>query len=135
MRVSIPDALYERLLGTYKTSQAVDRAVTGASELLSLQQKGRTITLEADQIGELETLLASGSLLHGPDLLRKVHALADISVNTVQIELDATDLSRMKQRALRRDLTVEQYLRLMLDRFKDEWLMIGEPVELETAGK
>jgi hypothetical protein len=133
MRVSIPDLLYERLLGIYKTPQAVDRAATSACELLSVQQKGRTLTLEADQIGELERLLGSGSLLSAPDLMSKVHALADLKVGTISLPLDASDLSRMQQRAARRDLSVDTYLTLMLARFKEDWLMIGEPRELETA--
>jgi hypothetical protein len=135
MRVSIPDLLYERLLATYKTSQAVDRAVTAAAEGLSLQQKGRTLTLEADQIGALEQLLGSGSLLSTPDLMAKIHRLADLQVGEVRIPLDASDLTRMAQRAARRDLSVEAYLTLILDRFKEEWLMVGEPVALETAAK
>src|SRR5678809_596049 len=135
MRVSIPDALYEQLLGLYKTSQSVDRALASAGEVLALQPKGRTITLDALQIAELEKVLGSGSLLHGPDLMHKVQALASVKVQGVAIAFDASDLARLQQRAARRDLTTEQYLRLMLDRFKEEWLLIGEPVELETAAK
>lgn len=135
MRVSIPDHLYEQLLSLYKSPQAVDRALTSAGEVLALQPKGRTITLDSLQIAELEQVLGNGSLLHGPDLMRKVHALAAVQVHGAKLEFDASDLARLQQRAARRDLTTEQYLRVMLDRFKEEWSLIGEPVQLETAAK
>lgn len=129
MKISIPDDLYDRITAVHgpKTPAAILRAL----EALPLQEKGRTLILDAAQLADLDALLAGGSVLHGGDLLRKVHALAEFQVGEVRVDFDASDYSRLQQRATRLGLTIPEYLRLMLDRFKAEWMDIGEPVALE----
>jgi hypothetical protein len=133
MRVSIPDDLYDQLKSLYHSASATEAALVRYVESLVCLPKGRTLTLDAAQLTELEAILGFGSVLDAPDLVAKVQHLAAFRVGPVTIAFDASDLSRLQQRASRRDLTIEAYVRLMLDRFKEEWMMIGEPVELEAA--
>ena len=125
MKISIDDALYDRITAVHKqrTMQMIIRAL----ETLPLMEAGRTLTLDAAQIATLEAILGGGSLMGGGDLLRKVDNLAHYEVGGIKVDFDASDYGRLTQRATRLGLSVPDYLKLMLDRFKEEWMMIGEP--------
>lgn len=125
MKISIDDDLYERIKAVHKgnTDAAIQRALT----VLPIQDKGRTLVLDAPQLHRLETLLAGGSLTSGGDLIRKVEALASFEVGKVTVPLDATDWDRLAQRATRLGLSVARYVELMHERFREEWMTIGEP--------
>ena len=126
MKISIDDALYDRITAVHK--QHTPQAITRALEMLPLLEKGRTLTLDSAQIATLEQILGGGSLMGGGDLLRKVDNLAHYEVGGIKVDFDASDYGRLTQRATRLGLSVPKYLEMMLDRFKEEWMMIGEPV-------
>jgi hypothetical protein len=129
MKISIDDDLHDRITAVHK--QHTPQMITRVLETLPLMERGRTLTLDAAQIGRLETLLAGGSLQGGGDLCRKVENLAHFEVGNVAVDFDATDYDRLAQRATRIGLSIPEYLKLMLDRFKEEWMMIGEPTLTE----
>lgn len=133
MRISIPDDLYDALKARHGTATATEAALVRALEALAKLPRGRTLTLDADQLGALEPILGSGSVLDGADLVRKVRSLAEFTVGHITLDFSASDLNRLRQRAARRDVTLEAYVRCMLDRFKDDWMLIGEPVDLTPA--
>lgn len=130
MKISIADDLYDRITDVHK--QQTPQMITRALEALPLLEKGRTLILDAAQIARLEQILAGGSLQGGGDLCRKVDALASLEVGPVKVDFDAADYGRLTQRATRLGLSVPQYLQMMLDRFKEEWMMIGEPTLTEA---
>lgn len=125
MKISIDDDLYERIQAVHKgnTAAVIQRALS----TLPLQDKGRTLVLDGPQLHRLEQILAGGNLLHGGDLIRKVETLAHFEVGKVVVDFDTTDWDRLAQRATRIGLPVATYLEMMLDRFKEEWMSIGEP--------
>ena len=130
MKISIDDALYDRITAVHK--QHTPAAITRALEMLPLMEKGRTLTLDAAQIATLESILGGGSLMGGGDLLRKVDNLAHYEVGGIKVDFDASDYGRLTQRATRLGLTVPKYLEMMLSRFKEEWMMIGEPTLVDA---
>lgn len=133
MKISIDDDLYDRIKAVHKGN--TDAAITRALSALPIQERGRTLVLDAAQLGRLEALLAGGNLLHGGDLIRKVEALASFEVGQIKVDFDTSDWDRLAQRATRIGLSVPDYLKLMLDRFKEEWMSIGESsVFYEQAG-
>lgn len=128
MKISIDDDLYERIQAVHK--QNTPAAIARALATLPVQEKGRTLVLDAPQLHRLEDLLAGGSLQSGGDLIRKVESLASFEVGKILVDFDASDWDRLAQRAARIGLPVPEYLKLMLDRFKQEWMDIGEPQTL-----
>jgi len=129
MKISIADDLYDRISAVHK--QNTPQMITRALETLPIMERGRTLVLDASQIARLESLLAGGSLQGGGDLCRKVEALAHFEVGDVKVDFDASDYNRLAQRATRIGLSIPEYLKLMLDRFKEDWMMIGEPTLTE----
>ena len=125
MKISIDDDLYDRIKLVHKIN--TDQAIRRACEALPLQEKGRTLLLDGPQLTRLESLLAGGSVQSGGDLIRKVEDLAHFEVGKVIVDFDASDWGRLAQRATRLGLPVQLYVHLMLDRFKEEWMSIGEP--------
>lgn len=137
MKISIDDDLYDRIKLAHK--QNTDAVIRRALDPLPLQEKGRTLVLDAAQITRLEAILAGGSLTSGGDLIRKVESLAHFEVGQVRVEFDESDWGRLAQRATRIGMPVGMYLQLMLDRFREEWMSIGEPTLTDSqpipAGK
>lgn len=137
MKISIDDDLYDRIKLVHKHN--TDAAIRRACETLPVQEKGRTLLLDGLALARLEEILAGGSLTSSNDLLKKVEALAHFEVGGHRVEFDASDWGRLAQRATRLGLPVATYLDLMLDRFKDEWMSIGEPTLVDSqpvpAGK
>lgn len=131
MRITIPDDLYDRIVHAH--GKRAEAAILRALDIVPLQEKGRTLTLDGPQLARLEALLAGGSVQSGGDLIRKVEALAHFEVGKVVVDFDATDWARLGQRATRLGLTIPAYLTLMLDRFKEDWMTIGEPVVLDPV--
>lgn len=133
MKISIDDDLYERIKAVHKGN--TDAAIQRALSVLPIQERGRTLVLDAEQLHRLEAILAGGSLTSGGDLIRKVEHLAHFEVGKVAVDFDASDWDRLAQRATRIGLSVPDYLKLMLDRFKEDWMSIGESsVFYEQAG-
>ena len=130
MKITIDDDLHDRITAVHK--QHTPQMIIRALETLPLMEKGRTLTLDASQIHRLESMLGGGSLMGGGDLLRKVENLAAYEVGGIRVDFDASDYGRLTQRATRLGLSVPAYLAMMLDRFKEEWMMIGEPTLVDA---
>lgn len=125
MKISIPDDLFDRITAVHGARR--DQAILKALETVPLLEKGRTLVLDGPQLARLEEILAGGSVTSGGDLIRKVESLAHFDVGQIRVEFDASDWGRLAQRATRVGIPVAMYLQLMLDRFREEWMSIGEP--------
>jgi hypothetical protein len=77
-------------------------------ELRSLPPGTRLLVVPGPILSHLESILGGGSLLHAPDLLKKVERLAGISFLHVRLPFTPNQLEQLGERADRQGLSVQQ---------------------------
>lgn len=78
------------------------------------------VVLASDRCQTLEGLLGVGATRTPETLLAAVQRLAHITIGTITIDFTPGQLEEISQRAKKRGQTVEQALRAVVDRIRDE---------------
>lgn len=86
-----------------------------------LKDGTRTLIVAGPQLEGLESILGGGSLLNGPDLLKKVQRLAGISFLHCRLPFTPNQLEELQQKAERNSLTVAQLVERTAPRIYEQF--------------
>jgi hypothetical protein len=86
-----------------------------------LPYAGRVVVVQGDALESLEGILAGGSILNGPDLLKKVERLAGISFLHCRLPFSPNQLEALQEKAERQGLTVEQLVERTAPRIYEQF--------------
>lgn len=88
---------------------------------MKLPLRERAVVATGTELEQLETILGSGSLLNGPDLLKKVQRLAGISFLHVRLPFSPAQLEALQEKAARQGLTVDQLVERTAPRIYEQF--------------
>ncbi len=93
---------------------------------VSLLPPGRVVVVGGDLLEELEAILGGGSLLNGPDLLKKVRRLAGISFLHVRLPFTPNQMEALEDKAARQGFSVEQLVNRTAPRIYEQFFDLVE---------
>lgn len=110
LRVLVDDDLVARL---QQDSDVVRRSIEEIAAIrikasLKLPLRERAVVASGSELEQLETILGGGSLLNGPDLLKKVQRLAGVSFLHCRLPFTPNQLEMLAEKAARQGLSVDQ---------------------------
>lgn len=123
LRVAVDDDVIAKM---QKESDEVRRSLEDIAAIrikasMKLPLRERAIVASGNELEQLETILGGGSLVHGPDLLKKVQRLAGISFLHVRLPFTPNQLELLEEKARRQGLTVDQLVERTAPRIYEQF--------------
>lgn len=124
LRIAVDDDTIALLQGeSDRTRRSIEELaqirLKAATAKLPLQE--RSVVVSGRELEGLEGILGSGSVLHGPDLLKKVQRLAGISFLHVRLPFTPGQLEALAAKADRQGLSVEQLVERTAPRIYEQF--------------
>jgi hypothetical protein len=123
LRVQVDEELLGKL---QKESDDVRRSLEDLAAIrlkasMKLPLRERAVVAAGSELEQLETILGGGSLLNGPDLLKKVSRLAGISFLHCRLPFTPNQLEALQEKASRQGLTVDQLVERTAPRIYEQF--------------